>query len=743
MTPGTRVLDCAECGRSFDSVVGIALITFTGPTSASARASGPGGYCYRCKLAFCGQHAVWKGFSGLVYDPHCPVCDDMLHGAPDRELSPIYEGSPQIRSIPDLKRVLFADLSPAVLCGAGISAASPSSLPVARRLLESYDSRLNACLWATPAYRTCLPSLREWMPKMRFEEVVSLFRMVGYTTEPIEPLNSSQRLNRNHESVARLHASGCPVLTTNFDVLLELAILETEGSVRQLISREQFAAKEPDIGAIAKLHGSFWRWDGTEWQDSRDTLCTSIESVGGQFIQYSYNSPQKVFLNQLLSSRPLLVVGYSGTDDFDISPLVLRPTNRRLIVWVQHDESITDTIIATSLGEVPAAFHESIPPGLFAKVADRSNVVYLRGQTSAILEALADARSNSVDRSRPKCEPPIPPTSPAELPDNFLNIPWRALTVAGWLQQRLAHFDLARAAFDLAQKSAALSPNDPGAWWVTATLAELEMNHGSSARAVSLAEAGLAATRPHNKTAAACFLRLLGGVVSQSDVSLAIRRFKEAAELAAESGNAYSEGTSLRLLGRALWIAGERDQAIECLDSSFRLLESIGCIEEMANSLYELGIAEYEGRRFDTARNLFSESSRLARLLGDEDHVALVEHELGLVAGKTGDPGRAREHFEAALKFSRTSGQWGREATALKEMAVLVMRHGDLSEAERLEHESTTILESIDNRYFLGHNLQIRALILLRQGRIQEACACLGVCREYVSTSLALRLEIH
>jgi len=299
-------------------------------------------------------------------------------------------------------------------------------------------------------------------------------------------------------------------LTTNFDVLLELAVLQTEGSVRQLISREQFAAKEPDLCAVAKLHGSFWRWDGTEWQDNRETLCTSIESVGGQFVQYSYNSPQKVFLNQVLSNRPLLVIGYSGTDDFDISSLVLRPTNRRLIVWVQHDESVTDPIIATSLGQVPAAFHESIPPGLFAKVADGSNVVYLRGQTRVILESLADARSNPIDSARHKCEPPVPPTSPAELPDNFLNIPWRALTVAGWLQQRLAHFDLARAAFDLAHESAALSPDDPGAWWVTVTLAEFEMNHGSRARAESLAEAGLAATRPHNKTAAACFLRLLG-----------------------------------------------------------------------------------------------------------------------------------------------------------------------------------------------------------------------------------------
>lgn len=415
-SPEMRRLRCSECGRTFDSIVGVVSIDFISPSSASARASGPGGYCNRCKMAFCGLHAVWKGMPGIIYNPYCPICNQELRGAPDQDLAHPSEGADQILTISDVARALFGDLPPAVLCGAGISADSPSNLPVARRLLESYNSTLTAWLAKTPEYRNCLPPLGEWMPKMRFEEVVSLFRMVGSTTEPIEPLNSTHKFNRNHEVIARLHATGCPVLTTNFDALIELAILKTEGSVRQLISREEFAAEEQELTAVAKLHGSFWRWDRTQWQDSRESLCTSIESVGGQFVQYSYNSPQKTYLSKLLSTRPLLVVGYSGTDDFDISSVVLRPTNRRLIVWVQHDGNIADPIIATSLAQVPVALHGSIPQGLFATAADGqpSRVVYLRGHTYAVLEALAGTRSIAVPPSL-NSDFPVPPTSPAEL----------------------------------------------------------------------------------------------------------------------------------------------------------------------------------------------------------------------------------------------------------------------------------------------------------------------------------------
>lgn len=725
-TPETVLLECSECGREFATLPGVALINHIGPSSASARASGLGGYCSRCNLAFCGVHAVWKGLPGLVYDPYCPVCGAALHGPPSRKPAPALETDSQTISLPDVYRLLFADLPPAVLCGAGISAAPPSNLPVARRLLEEYDSRLRSCLAASPAYQNCLPPLKEWIPKMRLEEVLSLFRMVGYTTEPVEPLNSGHRVNRNHESVARLHASGCPILTTNFDILLELAILEREGSVRQLISRDDFKEDQQDLGSVAKLHGSFWRWDGSSWQNSRDSMVGSIESIGGQFVQYSYNSPQKLFLNQLLSSRPLLVLGYSGTDDFDISPLVLRSTNQRLIVWVQHDATVDTTIVATRLAQVPAALRDSVPPRLFGRVSGgEPNVVYLRGNTQAILESIADTRGTSFGSSTRHLSPPIPPASPAELSSLFLTTPWHALTVAGWLQERLTHFDLARSAFNFAHNSAPLTSEDSRAWWVTATLAGFELHHGDKKRGQSLAEKGLAATRKNNKTAAASFLRLLGSALAESDVSSAIKLFREAAESAAEAENAYSEGTSRRLLGRSLWISGQRDEALDCLDTSFRLLESIGCIEEMANSLYGLGVLEYEGRRFDTARNLFTESRRLAVLLGDDDHVALVEHELGLVAARTGFLGPARKHFEEALRFARATGQRSREATALKEMAVLEMRHGDLLEADRLEHESTKILENIGNRYFLGHNIQLRAMILFRQGRIQQGCQCI------------------
>ncbi len=123
---------------------------------------------------------------------------------------------------------LRSDLPPALLCGAGVSVAPPACLPTVVSLFRQYHDRLNATLLHTRERLSVVPPLETWVAGIRFEEALSVFQsLLNYSTQPIEPLDHAREPNENHYILATLANAGCPILTTNFDILIEIAILES------------------------------------------------------------------------------------------------------------------------------------------------------------------------------------------------------------------------------------------------------------------------------------------------------------------------------------------------------------------------------------------------------------------------------------------------------------------------------------------------------------------------------------
>lgn len=264
---------------------------------------------------------------------------------------------------------------PAFLVGSGISCDEPSALPTG----ATFGNQLLQSLAAEDADLE-----RVWNSlladggqggQFRFEQLVELVQQ-GFDKN-LELLNvffECDTPNWYHHAFVRLMAAGCPILTTNFDCLIEEAAkveacdyecliefdeflvygrrldnldISSNSPLRQLAFRgdpetdlidalRRASGEEYKSGfggspppTLVKLHGSPRRPDG---RDTFETICATLQSVG---LVRNYPHVDEV-LRKIISSRPLIVIGYSGWDDFDILHYLREYARNWPIVWTVH-----------------------------------------------------------------------------------------------------------------------------------------------------------------------------------------------------------------------------------------------------------------------------------------------------------------------------------------------------------------------------------------------------------------------
>ena len=162
--------------------------------------------------------------------------------------------------------------------------------------------------------------------------------------------------NNNHHLLAKPIESGVPVLTTNFDCLIEKASEITHREISTLVYEKDFCdflenptRKEESPYPLFKIHGSVFK----NGNYSKDSIVSTIESIGSAGYKFSYEEGKKEVIKWLLRNFNLLVIGYSGYDDFDISPLIEEVKSHMAVVWIDHNPHV----ISISVG--PEVIHNA------------------------------------------------------------------------------------------------------------------------------------------------------------------------------------------------------------------------------------------------------------------------------------------------------------------------------------------------------------------------------------------------
>lgn len=227
------------------------------------------------------------------------------------------------------------------IVGAGISMAPPTFLPSANKLIHNFFDHM-------------IPSEeREHINKLhslRFEKIIELVQ--DHIDKELSFLGDfdDREPNLLHHFLATAIMNGHYVITTNFDCMIEKTLSEKVDDISTIlpvITKEDFSNhSDPDLEVrsgkypIYKIHGSKINFITKE--STKESLVTTISALGreGEEKTFSIAPYKKLAFNNLICGRTLIVMGYSGGDEFDISPSLLELQELSSIIWITHTDKI-------------------------------------------------------------------------------------------------------------------------------------------------------------------------------------------------------------------------------------------------------------------------------------------------------------------------------------------------------------------------------------------------------------------
>lgn len=231
--------------------------------------------------------------------------------------------------------------------GAGVSFEQPSRVPMAIPVVEAL-------------VRTIAPSTKlaaELMPflhagragelhasdYLRFEVLLEIVHdFVDPDLQVLGFIESFASFNPLHEILAARALAGDSVVTTNFDALIERAVIALGAEPITICADADFSATPPTFPScqtpIFKLHGSLKRYEGASITATPETLGATIAAIAKGTDGRRLPEPKRSFFQNLVRGQAMLVAGYSGSDDLDIAPTFeeLEPAS---ILWLHHDDA--------------------------------------------------------------------------------------------------------------------------------------------------------------------------------------------------------------------------------------------------------------------------------------------------------------------------------------------------------------------------------------------------------------------
>jgi hypothetical protein len=197
---------------------------------------------------------------------------------------------------------LFADRL-AVLCGAGLSMASPSNLPSAAQLAARAKERYDSTYGAT---RPLLPPAIGDQAEFFFQrgELATV-----YLRTLIDPHAFAGPPNAGHRAIADLLLVRAikTAISTNVDTLIETAGMMLYGHIGAGIEKTSVAALPPEISPLLKIHGC-WSLDqdNTVWAPGQLAAEPVASRIAGC----------REWLSIRLLDRDLVIVGYFTDWDY-------------------------------------------------------------------------------------------------------------------------------------------------------------------------------------------------------------------------------------------------------------------------------------------------------------------------------------------------------------------------------------------------------------------------------------------
>ena len=538
--------------------------------------------------------------------------------------------------------------------GAGISIDAPANLLPATLFTQNL---LDLC--AVPEEKAQLLNIST----LRYEMIVEIIqKYFDYDLEFMDYFDYFSNPNFLHLFLAQAIQHGSIVFTTNFDYLIEQALLKIipaneKELILPVITKREFERyggenldKFSDKLRLFKLHGA--KRNIITNIKTTESLMTTLSAFGKGANVLTLDPTKKKTIEEAVKDNTLVIMGYSGSDDFDIAPMLRQLFNLKRLVWIEH----TDTS-GVEIFEFDPKKSFIIPEGLsrseqlLAQISSNTEAQVIMVKTNTkkwIHDVLWDKVFSKTIKTPEKMEMAHLKTESSIIPlDN-------------WLNQKFTRIPI-----ELKWK----------------TTADLYYELGYHADFLRVAKKGLEVAKSANSSKLQSeFLNLIGiHFYFQKKYEQALQYFEEALELAENSGYKFLKGSRLNNIGLVYYEQHNYSKALTYFEDALQLGLQRGDNIGIAARLGNIGLVHLAREEFDKAKEKFDRAYKIDEKIGNLVGRSIRLKNMGDLYKGQQDSGKALDYYQKSYRILQKLGDLRRTGQILMEIANTHSELNDIS----------------------------------------------------------------
>jgi tetratricopeptide (TPR) repeat protein len=603
------------------------------------------------------------------------------------------------------------------LVGAGISMDAPSKLPSARELVKKL---VEMC--SPKEYISEILSLES----LRYELVVEHLKNIRGIDSNLQFMDFFEEVispNMIHMFLANMIITGGgkhKVITTNYDYLIEFALksllpTDDQQNILPIITKDDFSQDyhwDPDKRnryPVCKIHGS--KKNIITGVDTVETLIADIASLGKNRMEgetFTIETFKKPLMNAMMKGQTLVVMGYSGSDDFDIGPLLFEIQNLKTLIWIDHS-------MGTDL-ELFHFNHNSAENKTFkSRVTKIENIlseiyrdtdfeVYLvKCNTLRLIKDYLDGILLNGITNKFETNIPVSPNSARftewiETVDTYKNIiDSKKYLFAGYLLQDLGKFNITLECY----------------------------------------KRGLELVSESDQDLKSALLNNIGLIYKiKGDYDNALKYYREALHIDKQLEKLSGEAVILSNIGMIYHAKGDYDNALQHLRDALQIDEKLGDLQGKAVRLNNIGLIYNAQGDYEKAMQHYKEVLHIIEQFGELRRKATILNNIGLIYDAKGEYDNAMQQYQEALQIDEQLGDiWGK-ATRLNNIGEIYRVKGDYDNASKQYQEALQIYEQLGD-------LRAKATILNNIGLIYDAKRDYDNALQYYQEALQINEQLE
>jgi tetratricopeptide (TPR) repeat protein len=579
----------------------------------------------------------------------------------------------------DLKAILN-NVPLTFLVGAGCSVEPPSCLPAGRSMMDAIIEHISD--------RDDVNKLKQ-IEEIRFESLVEIVRdNLDPELKTIDYYLQCNKPNLQHFFLAEMIKAGNFVMTTNFDLLIEHAMLKSEIPIENIkiaISKSDFESLndpkklyENGFYVLYKIHGSSKNVMTNE--PTKESLIATIQAFGSNkqgMSVFQVEPFKKALFENISKDRTMVIMGYSGSDDFDIVPTLKVLPGMKSVVWIDHSSSNEPRVF-----EVESSKNQSKNKvdQILAEIKEAANVcnVYkVQINTSQFIKMILSKNFPIVSTNFE--------LTPLQWLEESIKIEDESIRLLIPLQlyYDYNHYEdslkCTTRLIDFAQK------NDKPLLEIRARIWEGKIlgSMGDYNKALEIFQESLqmAKSLDSDEWVAAALNNIANVYNEQANYVEALSYFQKALPIFQSLGEVHEESIVIRNMSSILKNLNRNSEALQYSLRALEISENLGKLSDRGDILMIIGMIEVSLGKIEDAIQHYEESLWINRQLHDYDALMNNLIVMGDLMTKLGDFNNSLKYLTEALNLTEKFGELAKKAATLNNLGLLYTNISDFKRA--------------------------------------------------------------